>query len=204
MTRLKYISPCIFFAYTSIEEIFSSPWISIDLEKIHCALSSFFFFFLNFFRYYIDQCSQGCCFAKKRQASHRLSRQINGIGQFGELFRSMGVRSWRKLWKTEVKLPPEGISMVVPKERLQIVVNSCPRFFLFVFFRIVSIERNDFPFSYSRRSSLVPFDSRGKDKKKIFLNNKINFPLHHSSNYPSKFRSKKRSATTSGINIFHT
>lgn len=162
----------------------------------------FFFFFLYFFRYYIDQ---GCCFAKKRQASHRLSRQINGIGQFGELFRSMGVRSWRKLWKTEVKLPPEGISMVVPKERLQIVVNSCPRFFLFVFFRIVSIERNDFPFSYSRRSSLVPFDSRGKDKKKIFLNNKINFPLpsDHSSNYPSKFRSKKRSGTTSGINIFH-
>lgn len=199
MTRLKYISPCIFFAYTSIEEIFSSPWISIDLEKIHCALSSFFFFFLYFFRYYIDQ---GCCFAKKRQASHRLSRQINGIGQFGELFRSMGVRSWRKLWKTEVKLPPEGISMVVPKERLQIVVNSCPRFFLFVFFRIVSIERNDFPFSYSRRSSLVPFDSRGKNKKKIFLNNKINFPFHHSSNYPSKFRSGD--LLSSGINIFHT
>lgn len=45
----------------------------------------FFFFFLYFFRYYIDQCSQGCCFAKETRASHRPSRRINGIGQFGEL-----------------------------------------------------------------------------------------------------------------------
>lgn len=39
MARLKYI------AYASLKEVFSSLWISIDLEKIHCALSSFFFFF---------------------------------------------------------------------------------------------------------------------------------------------------------------
>lgn len=79
MARLKYI------AHASLEEVFSSLWISIDLEKIHCALSSFFLFFLYFFRYYIDQCSQGCCFAKETRASHRPSRRINGIGQFGEL-----------------------------------------------------------------------------------------------------------------------
>lgn len=85
--KFKDGSHKIHLAYASLEEVFSR--ISIGLEKIHCALSSFFFlsFFLYFFRYYIDQwISQGCCcFAKETQASHRLSRRINGIGQFGEL-----------------------------------------------------------------------------------------------------------------------
>lgn len=43
MARLKYI------AHASLEEVFSSLWISIDLEKIHCVLSSFFFFSFIFF-----------------------------------------------------------------------------------------------------------------------------------------------------------
>lgn len=117
------------------------------------------------------------------------------------LFRPMGVRSWRKLWKTEVKLPPEGISMVVPKERLRIVVNSCPRFFFVS--SPFSIERNDFPSPYSRRSSLDSVQRKRLKKKKkkkqsIFFNNYLNFPLSSDKIIPPNF------ATTSGENISDT
>lgn len=160
-----------------VQKKFSHPCESRSISRKFIALYLLFFFPLFFSILHRSMQSRMLFREGNTGESSSISTNKWNWTVWRTLFRPMGVRSWRKLWKTEVKLPPEGISMVVPKERLQIVVNSCPRFF-FSFFPL-SIERNDFPSSYSRRSSLVPFDSKKIKKKQtsIFFNNDLNFPL---------------------------
>lgn len=165
--KFKDGSHKIHLAYASLKEVF--PRISIGLEKIHCALPSFFFsFFFPLFFSILHRSMGKSRMLLFREGNTGESSSIStnkwNWTVWRALFRPMGVRSWRKLWKTEVKLPPEGISMVVPKERLRIVVNSCPRFFFVS--SPFSIERNDFPSPYSRRSSLGSVQRKRLKKKK--------------------------------------
>lgn len=160
-----------------VQKKFSHPCESRSIsEKIHCALSSFFFFFPLFFSILHRSMQSRMLFREGNTGeSSSISTNKWNWTVWRTLFRPMGVRSWRKLWKTEVKLPPEGISMVVSKERLQIVVNSCPRFF-FRFFPFPSNETISPP---PTLVDLLSFDSKKIKKKQtsIFFNNDLNFPL---------------------------
>lgn len=120
-----------------VQKKFSHP-VNLDRSREN-SLRFIFFFFFSFIFFDTTSINVVKDVVSRRKHGRVISTNKWNWTVWRTLFRPMGVRSWRKLWKTEVKLPPEGISMVVSKERLQIVVNSCPRFF-FRFFPFPSNE----------------------------------------------------------------